>query len=168
MGMDTARDLFQHELLDMYDAEHRIITALPSMVKEATDPALQKAFEQHEQQTQQHIKRIEDCCKSLGIEAKRETCPGMAGLITEHERFLKEKPSPPVLTLFLMDAGQKVEHYEIVGYRGLIDLAKQVGETACVDLLSQTLNDEESMAEQLETIEQKGSESLVQQASRGS
>src|SRR5579884_2588474 len=108
MSMQTAQDLFEHELLDMYDAEHRIVEALPKMVSEVELAGLKKGFEKHLKQTEGHIKRIEQACELLGITPKRETCPGMAGLLKEHDTFLKEEPSVEVLELFLFDAAQKV------------------------------------------------------------
>ena len=42
--MKTLKDLFLGELADMYDAEHRIIKALPKMAKAATCTHLRDAF----------------------------------------------------------------------------------------------------------------------------
>jgi ferritin-like metal-binding protein YciE len=161
MSMDTPRDLFEHELLDAYDAEHRLLEALPTMAKEVADDKLKSGFERHLQQTREHIQRIEEACKVLGIKAEREACPGMAGLLKEHDTFLKEKPSPEVLTLFLLGAAQKVEHYEMVSYRGLINMAKQMGEKDVVTLLQQNLKDEEAMAAELEKLEKTREKELI-------
>lgn len=161
MAMKTARDLFQHELLDMYDAEQRIAKALPQMIEEVELPELKQGFEQHLKQTEEHVRRIEECCRILGIKAEAETCPGMAGLLKEHDTFKKENPSTEVLELFLFDAAQKVEHYEIVGYKGLISLAKQLGETEVANTLKPTLEEEETMAKDLERLEKSNEKTLV-------
>lgn len=153
MSMNTPRDLFEHELLDLYDAEHRLQKALAEMAKESSDEKLSAGFKKHEEQTQQHIQRIEQACEALDIKAERQTCAGMAGLISEHDQFLKEKPSEEVLALFLTSAAQKTEHYEIVSYRGLIAMAKNMGEKDVAGLLVQNLKDEETMASELEKIE---------------
>lgn len=153
MSMNTPRDLFEHELLDLYDAEHRLLKALPEMAREATDEKLRAGFEKHAKQTEQHVQRIEQACEQLDIKPKREKCAGMAGLIAEHDQFVKEEPSEEVLTLFLTSAAQKTEHYEIVSYRGLISMAKDMGEKGVADLLAQNLKDEETMASELEKIE---------------
>ena len=39
--MKTLKDLFLDEVADMYDAEQRIVRALPKMAKAATCPDLQ-------------------------------------------------------------------------------------------------------------------------------
>ena len=40
MKLDTLKDLYIHELKDLYSAEKQIIKALPKMVKAATNDAL--------------------------------------------------------------------------------------------------------------------------------
>lgn len=165
MSMETARDLFEHELLDMYDAEHRVLKALPAMAKETTEEKLRTGFERHAEETKQHIERLEQCCETLGIKAEREPCPGMAGLIKEHDQFLKEEPSEDVLTLFLLGSAEKTEHYEMVGYRGLIDMAKIMGEKKVAGLLTKNLSDEEAMTAELEKLQQGLDKKLVKAAS---
>jgi ferritin-like metal-binding protein YciE len=39
-------------------------------------------------------------------------------------------------------AAQKVEHYEIAAYGGLVQLAKTIGRSEIADLLAQTLEEE--------------------------
>jgi ferritin-like metal-binding protein YciE len=163
--MKTAKDLFEHELLDMLDAEQRITKALPKIIEAVELPALKKGFEKHLEQTEGHIERIKQACEMLGIKAEPETCPGMAGLLKEHDTFIKENPSVEVLELFLFGAAQKVEHYEMVGYKGLISMAKQLGETDVAKLLQETLKEEETMASELEKLEKSKEKSLVGAAS---
>lgn len=165
MAMNSPRDLFEHELLDLYDAEHRLLEVLPSLAQEAGDDKLRQGFEKHAEQTREHVQRLEECCQSLGIKPKREPCAGMIGLLKEHDQFVKEKPSPDVLTLFLIGAAQKTEHYEIVAYKGLIDMAKAMGEKDAATLLGQNLKDEETMASELEKLERTSGKTLVKAGS---
>ena len=78
MSMNTARDLFEHELLDMYDAEHRLVKSLPKMAEEASDDGLRAGFERHAEETRGHIERLERCCELLGIDAKQLRIADMA------------------------------------------------------------------------------------------
>lgn len=165
MSMKTPRDLFEHELLDMYDAEQRLVKALPKMAEEAGEPKLVAGFKRHTEQTEQHVARLEESCRLLDLKPEREPCAGMAGLLKEHDQFLKEEPAPDVLDLFLLGAAQKTEHYEMVGYRGLINMAKLLGEKAVAKLLTQNLEDEETMAAELEKLEQSSGKQLVKASS---
>src|SRR5205823_1864227 len=51
MKIKSLQDLLVEELKDLYDAEHRILKALPKMAKAASNPQLRIGFEQHLEQT---------------------------------------------------------------------------------------------------------------------
>jgi len=63
--MQTAHELFLHELSDMLDAERNILEALEEQVNESSRPDLQKAFESHRQQTEKQVQRLEQVFESL-------------------------------------------------------------------------------------------------------
>jgi ferritin-like metal-binding protein YciE len=81
-------DLLVHELQDIYHAEGQILKALPKMAKAATHPDLKQAFEEHRQQTEGQVRRLEQAFKLLGVPAKGRKCEGMAGLIEEAKKML--------------------------------------------------------------------------------
>jgi ferritin-like metal-binding protein YciE len=56
---ETAKELFEHELRDIYDAEHKLINALEKMAKDASDDQLSHAFKEHRGVTQQQTRRLE-------------------------------------------------------------------------------------------------------------
>ena len=47
MKLNSLQDLYLSELKDLYDAEHRIIKALPKMAEAASSPDLRNAFNEH-------------------------------------------------------------------------------------------------------------------------
>jgi ferritin-like metal-binding protein YciE len=49
----------------------------------------------------------------------------------------------------LIAAAQKVEHYEIAGYGTAVTYAEMIGASDAVDLLKQTLNEEEKTDKKL-------------------
>lgn len=53
--METAHELFLHEMSDMLDAEHNLLEALQQQSEESSRPDLQKAFATHRQQTEKQI-----------------------------------------------------------------------------------------------------------------
>ena len=50
---NSLEDLFLEQIEDLYDAENRIVKALPKMSKAAHTPDLKRAFDQHLSQTRQ-------------------------------------------------------------------------------------------------------------------
>jgi ferritin-like metal-binding protein YciE len=143
MELETLRDLYVEELKDLYSAENQILKALPRMTKAATHPQLKRAFERHERQTQQHVKRLERICRELDVSPRGKKCVGMEGLIEEGKELIKEKPEPDVLDAGLITAAQHVEHYEMAGYGTCRTWARLLGYDAQAQLLQTTLDEEE-------------------------
>src|SRR5215210_6998471 len=152
MAMQTIEELFEHELKDIYGAEHSLLDALEQMAGESTDREIKKAFTQHRKETLGQIKRLEKICKSMGQKPEAETCPGMEGLIKEKKVFMREKPSEELLEFYNIGASQKVERYEITAYENLIDMAEKLGMGDAVELLEQTLQEEEATLNRLKAI----------------
>jgi ferritin-like metal-binding protein YciE len=142
MKLETIKDLYVHELEDLYDAENQILKALPKMAEAASSPELRRAFEEHRGQTQGQVERLDRIFQQMGEKPKGEKCKGMAGLLAEGEQLLKEKAEPDVKDAGLIGAAQKVEHYEIAGYGTVRTFAQMLGETDAARLLQQTLDEE--------------------------
>jgi ferritin-like metal-binding protein YciE len=151
--MKQGIDLFEHELKDVYDAEHKLSRELENMAKKATDEQLVEGFVHHKQETDGQIKRLEDVFGIVGKNPSRETCHGINGLIEEYKTFVQEEdPSPELLDVFSTGAALKVEHYEIASYSSLIKLANQAGLRDAASLLKENLIEEQDTAKKLETL----------------
>lgn len=132
----------EHELHDLYDAEHQIIEALPAMIEHANNPELKKAFRDHLAQTRTHVTRLEACFKKMNLEPKRMTCDGMKGVIKEGEHVLKGDMDPAVKDDALIGAAQRVEHYEMASYGSARAHAQNLELNDVADLLDTTLEEE--------------------------
>jgi ferritin-like metal-binding protein YciE len=141
--MDNLRQLYEHELKDIYYAEHALIKALDQMQGESTSAEVQQAFASHKMQTEGHVRRLDQVFGELGEKAEAEVCPGIEGLIKEKKEFSKEKPSKEILDIFNLAAGAKAERYEISAYEGLIGMAGKLGLKESAGLLKENLQEEE-------------------------
>ncbi len=154
--MDTGKELFEHELRDIYDAEHKMLRSLESMANKVASPELSQAFELHRKTTEGQIERLEKVFELVDRAPRREACEGINGLIEEFSEFVKEEnPAEPVLNVFASAAAIKVEHYEICAYKSLIRLADQMGLAEGAALLQETLNEEQETAQELEMLSEK-------------
>jgi len=88
--MQTAHELFLHELADMLDAERRLVEALGEQAGEASNPQLQKAFASHQAQTEKQVQRLEQVFEQLGEQPEETECKGLKGLLEELETFKSE------------------------------------------------------------------------------
>lgn len=146
---DTVQELLVDQLHDLLHAEKQIVKSLPKMAEAALTEQLAALFIQHLQETEVQIERLNECLNLLEAPTRAKPCKGMMGLLTEgDETIAKHAKKPSGMDLALIGAAQKVEHYEIAGYKTARDLAQQLRETAIVHLLQTSLAEEEN-ADQL-------------------
>jgi ferritin-like metal-binding protein YciE len=152
-GMENSlHELFLEELADIYNAEHQLIKALPKMAKAAESDELRQAFEDHLQETQNQISRLDEVFQALGEAKKRKVCKAMQGLIEEGKEIMEEQKGSNAIDAALIAAAQKIEHYEIATYGTLCTWAEQMGHNEALDLLKQTIDEEEAADEKLTQI----------------
>jgi ferritin-like metal-binding protein YciE len=142
MELETLKDLYVHELKDLYSAENQLIKALPKMAKAATNGQLSSAFRQHLEQTKRQAKRLEQILKSHDESTRAPKCEGMGGLIAEGDKMAKEDAEDEVRDAGLIAAAQRVEHYEIAGYGCARTYAQLLGDKKGARLLETTLEEE--------------------------
>ena len=148
MKLDNLKKLYVQELRDLYNAENQLVKALPKMAKAASSDELKQAFEDHLEQTEGHVERLEEIFKGLDESPKGKTCKAMKGLVEEGSEILEEEGEDSVLDAGIIAAAQKVEHYEIASYGTVRTFAQLLGEDEAAELLQETL-DEEGEADKL-------------------
>ncbi|HXV99214.1 MAG TPA: ferritin-like domain-containing protein [Anaerolineae bacterium] len=142
MQLNTLKDLFVDQIKDLKDAENQLTKALPKMAKAASSPQLKSAFEQHLEQTQMHLQRVEQILEEVTGNTRGKKCRAMEGLIEEGSELMKEKADPEVMDAGLIAAAQKVEHYEIASYGTARTYAQLLGESRIAQSLQQILDQE--------------------------
>ena len=149
---NSLQELFEHELKDLYDAEHRLTEALPKLADKANNPSLKMAFENHLRETEKHVERLEAIFDHIGVEAEREKCDAMVGLIKEGGTVLDAEGDANVLDAALIAAAQRAEHYEMAAYGSARAFARQLGNEYAAELLEQTLDEEKAADQKLTEI----------------
>ena len=135
---------FTDQLKDIYYAEQLLLKALPELQKASTTEELEQAFANHTKQTERHVKRLEKVFKMLNKNPEGKKCEAMEGLVKEARTVISEtKEGTMTRDVGLIIAAQKVEHYEIASYGGLVQLAITMGLDQAAGLLDKTLNEEE-------------------------
>ncbi len=142
--MNTLKDLFLSELADMYDSEHRIIKALPKLIKAATCADLQDALQHHLQETEGQVTKLERVFASFDEKVKSKKCPAMAGLLEEGDSIVGDYKKSPAINAAIISAGQKVEHYEIASYGCLRTWAELLDNSEAAHLLEEILEEEKA------------------------
>lgn len=142
MAEKTLNDLFLDTLKDIYYAEKQILKTLPKMAKAASSAELKAGFEQHAEETEGQIERLEQVFELIGKPARGKTCDAILGIIEEGKEIMTEYKGTSALDAGLASSAQAVEHYEIARYGTLKSWAQQLGLNDAVTLLDQTLQEE--------------------------
>lgn len=152
MAAKSLQELFVEELRDMYDAEKRLLKALPKLAKAATSPELQEAFTNHARETEGQVARLEEVFQAIGEPVRGKKCDGIMGIIEESNTVMEELEEGPLLDAALIAGAQKAEHYEIASYGTLAYFAELLGEDQAKELLGETLDEEKATDEKLTAL----------------
>ena len=149
MKIETMEDLFLEQVEDLYDAEERLVKALPKMAEASTSTSLRQAFESHLLETEGHVSRLENVFRTLGQDPKGQTCDAMKGLVSEGEDVVSNIDESPLRDAALIAAANRVEHYEIAAYGSARTFAETLGLREAATLLEQTLEEEKRADQKL-------------------
>ncbi|HTW65134.1 MAG TPA: ferritin-like domain-containing protein [Bryobacteraceae bacterium] len=149
MKIESMEELFLQQIEDLYDAEKRLVKALPKMAEASSSASLRQAFESHLRQTEGQVTRLETIFRQMNKDPKAETCDAMKGLISEGEDMVSHIDQSPLRDAGLIAAANRVEHYEIAGYGSARTFAQTLGMTQASSLLEQTLQEEKEADQKL-------------------
>ncbi|WP_410217444.1 ferritin-like domain-containing protein [Paracoccus sp. (in: a-proteobacteria)] len=149
MATKTLENLFHDTLRDIYYAERKILKTLPKMARAAQSEELKAAFQQHREETQGQVDRLQQVFELIGKPARGKTCDAIEGIVAEGEEIMEEFKGSPALDAGLVAAAQAVEHYEMARYGTLKSWAQLLKMDEAVSLLDQTLQEEMSTDEKL-------------------
>ena len=168
--MKTLKDLFLGELADMYDAERRIVKALPKMAAAATCNKLKKAILFHLKETEGHVIKLEQVFQSFDEQAKGKTSEATVGLLEEGDEIAADFKGSPAVNAALISAAQKVEHHEMASYGCLREWAGLLGNKEAVGLLQRILGEEKAANDALTELARSSSnaEALSDSGENGS
>ena len=138
----SLREVLINELKDLYSAENQLVKSLPKTAKATNSTALKQIFVDHLGETKNQVERLKQIFEILGKKPTGKHCSGMEGAIDEVKEALEEDEEGALYDAGIIGGAARVEHYEIAGYTCAIAMAKQLGETEIVGLLTQTLSEE--------------------------
>src|SRR5688572_33186079 len=102
----TLLKLFEDSLKDIYWAEKALTKAIPKMVKKATADELVQALEDHLEETEQQVTKVEQVFEIIGKKPVAKKCDAMDGLIKEAEGIMKETEGGAMRDAGIIAAGK--------------------------------------------------------------
>ena len=152
MELQTLKDLYLHELKDLFSAEQQLVKALPKMAKAASNKELAAGFQEHLEQTRGHAQRLEQILSSHKATTRGPKCKGMEGIVAEGAEMIEEEADDEVKDAGLISAAQRVEHYEMAGYGTARAYAELLGDQEGAGLLQTTLEEERQTDQKLSKL----------------
>jgi ferritin-like metal-binding protein YciE len=143
------KEVLIDELRDMYSAENQLVKALPKLAKGAKNPKLKELFAAHLEETKGQVERLKEVFGYLKEKPTGSHCNGMEGVIEEGADALEKDEEGASFDSGLIGAALRTEHYEIAGYQAAIAMAKTLGMTEIVSLLTANLKEEVAAAEKI-------------------
>jgi len=152
MKFENLRELYIHELQDLYDAENQIIKAMPKIIRSSTTGALSSALQDHLEVTKEQVVQLDELFSKFSEKAGGKKCKGMEGLLKEAEETINEDMDPEVKDAAIIAAAQRLEHYEIAGYGCVKTYAHLLGDQHAARVLERILNEEKQADQKLTAI----------------
>jgi ferritin-like metal-binding protein YciE len=152
MELQTLKDLYFHELKDLFSAEQQLVKALPKMAKAASNKELAAGFQEHLEQTKGHAQRVEQILSSHQQTTRGPKCKGMEGIVAEGAEMIEGEADVEVKDAGLIAAAQRVEHYEMAGYGTARTYAELLGDKEGAKLLGLTLEEERQTDQKLSKL----------------
>jgi ferritin-like metal-binding protein YciE len=151
--VNSLRELFELELKYAYDCEQKLVKkGLPNMIENAASPELKSALQQHLQETQTHVARLEQIFSRLGIKPDTKGNDIFDEMASAAKDSISNIDSSPLRDSALIVNGNVVEHYEIALYGSLLSFARNLGMQDAVSPLEETLKEEKTADAKLTQI----------------
>jgi ferritin-like metal-binding protein YciE len=159
--------LLNHELLSMYDTEHRFLEVQYAMLNHASDNKLKKLIQERIDLTEWQITNLEQVYSLLGQQPKRIQDDAATGLVIETQKMLREaSDNSNLLDSFIAGALFKFGYYTLACYRGLVTSVTHIGQRDVLQLLRQNLQQEQRSARHTEKTAAELLSSVVRAASK--
>lgn len=141
----TLAHVLTEEIQELYSAEKMLGEIMPMMTLACTDPILRATCEIHLDRTIQHLHRLEEVHKMLGLTPDGRICETMEGLLLGLRETIEENRPGNSRDLALLIAARKIKQFEVAGYCGARDFAQLLGLGPVTDSLQATLDEETTL-----------------------
>lgn len=144
-GKHPLMDLFIYELKSIYWIENHFLEKLARMEDSASAKKIKQAFKNQITKEKEHAGRIKEVFKILGIDPQEKECKPVAEMIALADEVITgTEENSMTRDMGLIMTGQKVAHFAVACYGGLIILAKTIGIEGVPEILKLTIQEEKA------------------------
>lgn len=139
MNIDSAEDLFAHELRGIHSAEKQLSRILPRLSKQVTAESAREKLQERLEHGRVLLESIDRAFEELEVSKGRFKNSAVEGLIEDAQEMIDTIDDERVLDCALIGAVQKVEHYCIASWGTAAALGRMLGQQTAVSALEKAL-----------------------------
>jgi ferritin-like metal-binding protein YciE len=143
------RDALTNSVKELYSAEQQQARVLPKLIEAAASRPLRNILSHHLRQTTYQVRRLEEIFSLLDEPIRWARCPAVLGILEECEEAIEEYGEGAMRDAAIIATAQRLDYYEMAAYGAAAGWAEALALTAVGEALSQSLDEEVSMADDL-------------------
>jgi ferritin-like metal-binding protein YciE len=151
-GLESIQELYVICLKDLHAIERDSIQLLDRLLHAAGDVKLQRLIATHLHQTLEHGPQLADLLEQVESKPEGGGCASGRILLEEAGRVADGSSSGPTQDAAIMAALQRIEHFEIAGYRFVRALARHLRLDDAVEVIGTLLDEELDTSEILASL----------------
>jgi len=149
----AAREIFEHELAALLDAEEKTAEALGKMVPNITSPRLQELLGKYQQVSLGQVKRLGDIFKLLKVPPQKVPHEGTDGLVAEFTNLVEAESLAPIgYDVVAAGFAAKTSAYQSACYKYLNGLANASNNNNCAILVYDSQTEERDMIQNVDRV----------------
>ena len=160
--MESARELFEHELAGAHDAAARAAKALPGVARKTSDERLGTLLEELSSATREQVDRLGKIFDALDRPVAGEPSKPARAMLDEMTSTAKQARAPEVVDVVVAESASDVAQYLQSTYEMMLQLAERSGLTHSTPEIGEMLEPSLKEAKRSTRRLQKQVEKLVQ------
>jgi ferritin-like metal-binding protein YciE len=162
--METAHELFEHELQSAYDGVKRLERGLGTVVKAASHPDLSTKVQDLHTAVKDQVQRVEEIFELLHQDAQKQESKPAKAFLDEFRTFTKvQKPEKEILDVFVAHVAGDIAQYAMEEFQGMLQIAEQAGATNASPKIADNLQVSMKEHKKIHKDIQKLTDTLIQQ-----
>jgi ferritin-like metal-binding protein YciE len=152
--LNTPQEAYNYKLGAALTMEQTVLKILQSSIGEAKDERVAGLLRHHLEETEGHVRNLQEVFGLMGWEVDDSPCPAIDGIQAEAKANAK-KTHDALVDAVLLQGSVEVEHHEIAVYENLIINARAMGRDDVVNLLQRNLESELHTLEEVKRLEEQ-------------
>ena len=138
----SLKELYFHELGELYDSETQKILVLARLAEAARDPELRAALVRHCAEARHHLERLQLIFLHWGESHRARRSAVLDGLVQEADNRLNDPQTVPALDAAIIGLAHRIAYHEMAAYGAAHLYARWLNRMDDARLIEETLEED--------------------------